>query len=68
MTHLTAERYRQMLAGERCGCGHHVRSHEPPAPGDAEDVKTGPCRVKSCGCQGYVHLTEWEDKDDGSEA
>lgn len=59
MTHeLTPEQYAQMVAGERCGCGHHVRSHLPAPYESPEGTKTGACKVKKCDCKGLIDLTD----------
>lgn len=54
---LSPEQFAQMLAGERCGCGHHVRSHLPAPYESPDDVKTGACKVKKCDCKGLIDLT-----------
>jgi hypothetical protein len=54
-----SRKFLEMMAGERCICGHLARRHRRPDPGfkvGALVAKSGPCW--DCECQGEVGLPE----------
>ncbi|HEX6461126.1 MAG TPA: hypothetical protein VF032_19575 [Thermoleophilaceae bacterium] len=59
---VTARDVLEIVAGQRCPCGHLSEHHRAPT-GELKGERWGRCRYhRSCGCEGLVDFGDYDEE------